>query len=141
MDIVIKPADKGGALVVWDRNLYVKEATQQLSNAQNYENTVPNTYISNQSVLRKNVNDFISLKSLPPTAHLHIKTHLRQSIFYLLPRIHKINNPGRPIIYVCPCPPEGISTYLDFILHLLSTVYHLCQRHYSGSSYLTTNQY
>ena len=25
-DIVIKPADKGGAVVVWDRNLYIEEA-------------------------------------------------------------------------------------------------------------------
>ena len=31
-DIVIKPADKGGAVVVWRKDLYLKEADQQLSN-------------------------------------------------------------------------------------------------------------
>ena len=36
-DIVIKPADKGGAVVVWDRNLYLDEATKQLSDTQFYQ--------------------------------------------------------------------------------------------------------
>ena len=35
-DIVIKPADKGGAVVVWDRNLYLEEATKQLSDTHFY---------------------------------------------------------------------------------------------------------
>ena len=30
-DIVIKPADKGGAVVVWDRDMYLEEAYKQLS--------------------------------------------------------------------------------------------------------------
>ena len=30
-DIIIKPADKGGALVVWRKDLYCDEAKKQLS--------------------------------------------------------------------------------------------------------------
>ena len=30
-DIVIKPADKGGAIDVWDRNFYINEAMSQLN--------------------------------------------------------------------------------------------------------------
>ena len=36
-DIVTKPADKGGAVVVWDRNLYKQEAESQLSDSTFYE--------------------------------------------------------------------------------------------------------
>ena len=35
--IVIKPADKGGAVVVWDRKLYIEEAYKQLDNPNNYQ--------------------------------------------------------------------------------------------------------
>ena len=35
-DIIIKPADKGGAVVVWRRDLYEQEAENQLSNEQFY---------------------------------------------------------------------------------------------------------
>ena len=33
---MIKPADKGGAVVVWRKDLYQKEAEQQLSNERFY---------------------------------------------------------------------------------------------------------
>ena len=36
-DTVIKPADKGGAVVVWDRKLYIEEAYKQLDNHSNYQ--------------------------------------------------------------------------------------------------------
>ena len=35
--VVIKPADKGSAVVVWDRNDYLKEAERQLSDEKIYE--------------------------------------------------------------------------------------------------------
>ena len=36
-DIVIKPACKGVAVVVWDRKLYIEEAYKQLDNSHNYQ--------------------------------------------------------------------------------------------------------
>ena len=35
--VVIKPADKGSAVVVWDRNDYLNEAERQLSDEKTYE--------------------------------------------------------------------------------------------------------
>ena len=35
--VIIKPADKGSAVVVWDRNGYFKEAKRQLSDEKTYE--------------------------------------------------------------------------------------------------------
>ena len=36
-DIVVKPADKGGAVVVWSRDLYNQEANRQLSDNRFYD--------------------------------------------------------------------------------------------------------
>ena len=40
----------------------------------------------------------------------------RTSRIYFLPKIHKPNNPGRPIFSACSCPTEIISSYLDKIM-------------------------
>ena len=34
----------------------------------------------------------------------------------MLPKIHKANNPGRPIVSAVSCPTTHIATYLDLIL-------------------------
>ena len=44
----------------------------------------------------------------------------RTPLFYLLPKIHKKNNPGRPIVSACDSPTEKISMYLDTFLHPLA---------------------
>ena len=41
-------------------------------------------------------------------------------LFYLLPKIHKKNNPGRPIVSACDSPTEKISLYLDTFLQPLA---------------------
>ena len=40
----------------------------------------------------------------------------RTSCIYFKPKIHKPNNPGRPIVSACSCPTELISSYLDKIM-------------------------
>jgi len=40
-DIVIKPADKRGAVLVWDQDLYQQEAERQLSDTTFYKKTGP----------------------------------------------------------------------------------------------------
>ena len=53
------------------------------------------------------------------TARLLTKHHPKLPTFYLLPKIHKFNNPGRPIVLACSCPTEHISKYLDAVLQPL----------------------
>ena len=45
-----------------------------------------------------------------------IFTTPRTSDIYFLPKIHKINKPGRPIVSACSCPTELISSYLDSVM-------------------------
>ena len=58
----------------------------------------------------------IAKQELPATAKNLIITTPRTSCIYFLPKIHKPNNPGRPIVSACSCPTELISSYLDKIM-------------------------
>jgi hypothetical protein len=40
----------------------------------------------------------------------------RTPVMYFLPKIHKPDNPGRPIISACGCPTELISSFLDRVM-------------------------
>ena len=53
---------------------------------------------------------------LPPSAKHLVVTTPRTSRFYMLPKIHKPNNPGRPIVSACCCLTENISAYLDEVM-------------------------
>ena len=57
-----------------------------------------------------------SNQELQDTATNLIINTPRTSCIYFLPKIHKPNNPGRPIVSICSCPTELISSYLDRIM-------------------------
>ena len=115
-DIVIKPADKGGAVVVWRTDLYKQEALRQLSDTNFYCEVDKDLTLDNQKLVKETVNSFISEGSLPSTATNLFVTTPRTSHIYFLPKIHKANNPGRPIVSACSCPTELISSYLDSLM-------------------------
>ena len=62
------------------------------------------------------VNEMIAKCTLPPSAKNLVVITPRTSDFYLLPKIHKPNNPGRLIVSACSCLTENISAYLDEVL-------------------------
>ena len=115
-DIVVKAADKGGALVVWRADLYQKEALRQLSDTSFYAKVDKDLTSTNQQIVKSTINDLIVKQELTATATNLIITTPRTSCIYFLPKIHKPNNPGRPIVSACSCPTELISSYLDKIM-------------------------
>ena len=115
-DIVIKEADKGGAVVVWRADLYQKEALRQLSDTSFYAKVDKDLTLINQNIVKNTINDLIAKQELPATAKNLIITTPRTSCIYFLPKIHKPNNPGRPIVSACSCPTGLISSYLDKIM-------------------------
>ena len=112
-DIVIKPADKGGAVVVWRTDLYKQEAFRQLAATKFYAKVNKDLTQANQKIVKDTVNKLILQQKLPSTARNLFVTTPKTSTFYLKPKIHKPNNPGRPIISACSCPTELISSFLD----------------------------
>ena len=70
----------------------------------------------NQKLVKDTIRNLIVNQELPYTAtNLIIKTP-RTSCIYFLPKIHKPNKPGRPIVSACSCPTELISSFLDRIM-------------------------
>ena len=116
-DIVIKPADKGGAIVVWDRNLYINEALKQLSDTKFYAQRRMDGTLLNNKKIKTEIEKLIKENLLPKSAHkLRLfDSELGKPYFYLLPKIHKQGNPGRPIVSACSCPTEIISQFLDSV--------------------------
>ena len=113
-DIVIKPADKGGAIVIQDLTDYIKEGECQLMKKEHYspledpkktiKQFIQEVHSTLQQAKTKELIDEDMFKIL-------FRSNPRISNLYLLPKIHKENNPGRPIIN-----SVGSLTFVDEIL-------------------------
>ncbi|XP_033117883.1 uncharacterized protein LOC117117624 [Anneissia japonica] len=112
----IKPADKGGATVVWQKDLYIAEGLRQLSDATTYEQTPTDTTAEDQLRVSTTINNLIKEGELPPNAKCLINSNPTCARFYMLPKIHKTDTPGRPIVSCCNCPTVIISEFLDNVL-------------------------
>lgn len=130
-NIVIKSADKGGSIVLLDREAYIQEAVRQLSNTKYYVQLNEPIYSNNIDKINhileglyKNgtitINQLNYLSANPNTC--------RPRIFYLLPKIHKDphtwpapNCPaGRPIVSDCSSESYHVSEYIDSFIAPLS---------------------
>ncbi|XP_067867364.1 uncharacterized protein [Heterodontus francisci] len=67
-DIVIKPADKGDAVVVWRTDLYLAEAECQLSDTFSYLPLDHDPTTEHQATVHRTVTDLSSFGDLPSTA-------------------------------------------------------------------------
>ena len=61
------------------------------------------------------IKEAITKGEFPASAVNPVVENPRTSRFYLLPKIHKLGNPRRPVVFACNCPTELIATYLDRI--------------------------
>ena len=82
-DIVIKPADKGGAIVVWRRDLYFQEALRQISNTVFYYPIENDSTPHQQDIITATAAELISQKSLPNSATNLIQDNPKCSTFCL----------------------------------------------------------
>lgn len=117
VEIVIKPADKGSAVVVMDKSAYIREAERQLNDDRFYMKLEedPTEKFSDEitkELTKMNTLGYIDDKTLEYLTPDNPKA----GRFYLLPKIHKPNNPGRPIVSANGHPTEKISEFVDYHL-------------------------
>ena len=138
--IVIKKADKGSCVVVWDRWDYVKEAEKQLGDSTvceeiNYNKKILShlVYSSNKYFKKLNSSGHISYKEIKCFTY-ECKKACNLGKMYLLPKIHKrlSNVPGRPVISNFGTPTEKVS---EFLYHHLKPIMQ------NGLSYIRNSQH
>ena len=140
-NIIIKSADKGSCVVVWDRQDYIAEADRQLKDNETYESIsfkdadlvklVENNNSIFQSLRKRKL---ITEKELKYFTYKYKKA-TNFGKMYLLLKIHKrlFNVLGRPVISNCGTPTEKASEFLD---------HHLQPIMKSGTSYIKdTNEF
>uniref|UniRef100_A0A8C4RLP3 Uncharacterized protein n=1 Tax=Erpetoichthys calabaricus TaxID=27687 RepID=A0A8C4RLP3_ERPCA len=117
-EIIIKPADKGGALVIMNTSDYIQEAQRQLSNTMHYHKLQEDPTDLYKKELKKIVSSF----PLDIRDHVNslIPENPKMGYFYMLPKIHKEGNPGRPIISGIGSLTENVSGWVEQILKPLT---------------------
>lgn len=101
---------------MWPRPLYLAEADRQLSDGKFYErldHNPINSWLNQRSTRRTMQTTFLYQRRI----YSFLLQKPEDSIS--LPKIHKPNNPGRPIVSVCSCPTENIASCLDHLMRLL----------------------
>ena len=104
-------------MVILDIKDYIDEANRQLHDTNNYEHLdfdpteLHTEKIKSELSNRKDVSLLTS-----KTANSLLEEKIQTLEFHLLPKIHKTNNPGRPVISSVNC---HISTISEFVNHYL----------------------
>ena len=117
--IVIKEADKGSGVVVWDREDYIREASGQLGDSGVYEELTSDPLPELENLIKYHLTNIKVRGDISSdTLDYFFVNNPKLARFYLLPKIHKRVNsvPGRPVISNCGFYTENISAFLDFHL-------------------------
>ena len=116
-DIIICNADKGGAVVILDVADYIQEAMRQLSKTEHYKALPTDPTALHCELVNSTIEKFKNEGTLKEKLAEGLKvSEPRTPIFYLLPKIHKENNPGRPVISSINCHTTKISEFVDYHL-------------------------
>lgn len=129
--IVIKPADKGSAVVILDREQYIFEANRQLDDKTYYKRLQQPIYLQTVPKVYEIVEDLHKNKFINWKQKQYLKGELepRPRRFYMLPKIHKNPEqwtvpfripPGRPIVSDCGSETYQTAEYIDYFLNPLS---------------------
>jgi len=121
-NIVIKAADKGSAVVIQNRDDYIKEGLRQLSDDKFYVEVPIDLTDKHNKQVETLINELFNNNEISQkcATNLHIPQP-RTPQLYLLPKIHKktFPVPGRPIVSACNSPTERISKLVDHFLQPL----------------------
>ena len=116
--IILKEADKGSVVVIWGKEDYLKEAEEQLSCKEMYEEVTvdPSPIIETMRRTLEKIRKRGDIDS--NTLKYFDVEEPKFGRFYLLPKIHKRLHgvPGRPVISNSGFYTENVSAFLDFYL-------------------------
>lgn len=114
--IVIRQADKGGAVVVWNKCDYINEAMSQLNDTDVYRRLDHDPKFAFIQKIKDVVESAVSDNLIDTDlAKFLMVEHPRTPLLYLLPKIHKSlqQPPGRPIVSGRDSLLSHVSIFLD----------------------------
>ena len=115
---IIKGADKGSVINVWDREDYLKEAYGQLDDKEVYEQGLDDPSVLANTLMKALEKICLRGDLSKDTLDYFLVKDPKFARFCLLPKIHKRLHdvPGRPVILNCGYYTENISSILDYHL-------------------------
>lgn len=130
--IIMKPADKGNAIVIMDRDQYIWEAQRQLDNTEYYKKLTTPIYLETAQLVSEILDKLKKKGYIDYKQRLYLKGNdlPRPRRFYLLPKIHKDPQnwsiphkipPGRPIVSDCGSETYKTAEYIEYFLNPIST--------------------
>ena len=130
-DLIIKPADKGGALVIMNRSDYIAEAERQLNDSKYYTKLLGPIHQNNVLKIMQILDNLRKKCFISPEQFLYLTgpQNYRERIFYLLPKIHKHPSTwtipgrmpqGRPIVSDTNSESYRVSAFIDSFLKPLA---------------------
>ena len=116
-DITIKPADKGGAIVILSTDDYIREGHRQLKDSRFYEPLTGDPTSKHTQVVTSALKELLERGKITTNEYNIMKpNHPSCGRFYMLPKIHKAGNPGRPIVSGTGTVTEPVSGYIDGLI-------------------------
>ena len=107
--IIIKPADKGSAVVVMNREDYISEGYRQLSDTNFYRKVDTDLTAHHMQRVQRYINHMYANGEISVQVSAYLtERECKTAKLYLLPKIHKGKIPpqGRPIVSANGCPPR-----------------------------------
>ena len=114
--IIIKPADKGSAVVIMNRKDYITEGYKQLSDTNFYNKVDTDLTAHHMQIVQRHITKMYLDGQISATVSQYLTDgECKTAKLYLLPKIHKGKIPplGRPIVSANGCPTEKISKLVE----------------------------
>ncbi|CAJ0952547.1 unnamed protein product [Ranitomeya imitator] len=118
-ELVVKPTDKGGAIVVMDQRDYLAEIHRQLADRTIYEPLSHNPASSIATKIHNTIEPYLLNKTIDKRVYDFLVNQFPITpVFYVLPKVHKRLDkpPGRPIVASTDSVLSPLSILLEKIL-------------------------
>ena len=113
---------------------YLKEANNQLDNKEFYQELAINIFEDHQIIIINSLNEMLSNNIIDKETSIVLKPiNVKQAHFYLFPKIHKVNNPGRLVISSVNYHTTKLTNNID---HYINPLGMKVKSHIRGTTYL-----
>ena len=110
-------ADKGDVAVILDMKDHINETSRQLNYTNSYKQLDFNPTELHIEKIKSEINNLKNENLLTlKTANSLLEEKIKTPEFHLLPKIHKANNPGRPVISSINCHTSRVLEFVDYYL-------------------------